>query len=135
MLLRLRRLRVNMWMVLRLRMNLRLVLRFRMNLRMVLRLRMGQVRLETVWLRGRLNLVMVWDGGLRAIRPCDLFGGPVFIVIINVCPVGLALGIVVLLKTCRNVDSIFLQFFVRELARFGRSDGFEKIARLAQRNI
>lgn len=85
--------------------------------------RVGHVGLEAVWLRRRLDFVMVRDGGLCAVGPSDLFRRPVFIVVVDVCPVRLALGIVVLLKTGRNVDSVLLQFLVRKLARFWRCDG------------
>lgn len=76
--------------------------------RMVCVLRVREIRLSGLRLRGWLDFVVVRDGGLGAVRPSDLFGGPVLIVVIDICPVVLSLGFVVLLKTCRNVDSIFL---------------------------
>jgi hypothetical protein len=51
------------------------------------------------------------DGDLGSVLPRDCVGVPVLVVVVDIGPVGLALGVVGI-EAGRHVDSILLKFFV-----------------------
>lgn len=58
------------------------------------------------------------QSGLGAISPGDGLGGPVIVVVIDVCPLVLPLGIFFIQATS-HVNSILFELFIGELFGFG----------------